>query len=817
MWRPENRILNTIDKEVLIEIRNSQKGSSQVPKALQKIHEDLIFEWREDENKVVRTRAISRIEELIKTKDVIVAVGSSGSGKSTAIHHVALRLHNEEGYNIVPVHSPEEIIQYCEPKNKQVFVIDDVCGKSTIDLGLINRWETLSTDIQKMIEDHKVKILLSCRRYIYLDRSFEGLELLSKTACDFVSNYSLTEFERNQIARIYLTEKINRCSYFFAYPISVIRSDLDLLRKATDQTTLATMSLFIVFNNSLDENILSRSHSMTKLLEDISDHFHLQARFSIKVVKSELQKLEMSYVKKTVTTYKILHDKIYDIFLSFCGEHFFDLVLEVSHRDVIHDRFVLESIKNENQILTKDENDITVPDMEENHYFKRILKDIQKGFIKDIFRNRQFKYLSFRNKLFQYIRHELDIKKVLLDVSSEELSNMLLSMTRQCYWDMVPILLTEHVDVNVRDWKGTPLYFALEKGNVGISKLLLDHQADPNIKGWLEKGSQTPLHIAVNNGNIDLVKLLLTRNANVNVQSNFIRKETPLQVALQHQNDNIVKLLLDHKANCNLYCKFTKPPLYEAVSQGNPNLTLLLLNHMADPNICDKNSRDTPLHVASSQGNIDIVKILLDHKADLTIKNELGETPLFRAIEKNYTDVVKLQLETKSDLNICNNENESLLFKASRMCHTDIVKLLLENNCDSNICNKKNESPLFISSMFGHTDTVKLLLEHNCDPYICNDMNISPLFAASENGHTDIVRLLLEHNSDPNKCNNDNMSPLFAASKNGHIDIVRLLLEHRFDSNICNDNNISPLFAASENGHTDIVKLLLEHNTDHKK
>ncbi|XP_076087737.1 uncharacterized protein LOC143058158 [Mytilus galloprovincialis] len=201
----KDRILNTIDKEVLIEIRNSRKESSQVPKALQKIHEDLIDEWRENENKVVKTRAISRIEELLKTKDVIVAVGSSGCGKSTAIHHVALLLHNKEGYNIVPVHSPEEIIQYCEPKYKQVFVLDDFCGKATINHGLITRWETLSTDIQKVIADHKVKILLSCRKHIYCDRSFEGLKLLS-TACDFVSNYSLTEFERNQIARIYLTE-----------------------------------------------------------------------------------------------------------------------------------------------------------------------------------------------------------------------------------------------------------------------------------------------------------------------------------------------------------------------------------------------------------------------------------------------------------------------------------------------------------------------------------------------------------------------------------------------------------------------------------
>ncbi|XP_071148684.1 ankyrin-1-like [Mytilus edulis] len=839
--------LNNNDKEILIEIRNLEKSSTFVPTALQKQHEDLINEWGQDDKKVVKTRAISRINELLKSADVIVAVGPSGCGKSIAIHHVALWLHNEEGFTIVPVKSPEEIISYCNPKYKQVFVIDDVCGKSTIDNGLVNRWQTWATNIQQVIWDHKIKILLSCRKHIYLDRSFEGVELLSKTACDLVSSsYSLTEIERNQIASIYLTDsEINAikqsrlvekfsffpllCSIyskqkstgvqdFFANPISVIRSDLDLLRKATDQTTLATMSLFIAFNNSLDENVLSRSPDMTELLEAISDHFYLKAPFSIKVVKSELHKLETSYVKKSVSTYKILHDKIYDIFLAFCGEHFFDLVLEVAHRDVIFDRFVLESIQNENQNLAKENIVITVYDKEEDNYFSRILKDIQNqnGFIKDIFLNRQFKCLTFRNKLFQYLRHKVEIKNKLLDVSSEDLSNMLLSMTRQCYWDMVPILLTYQVDVNIRDWKGTPLYFASEKRNIDIAKLLLDHHADPNMKGWLETASQTPLHLAVETENIDLIHLLFAHHANANVTrivSGFDdATETPLHVALQQKHENIVKLLLDHKADYNVLDQWKRTPLYKTVRQGSPNLTMLLLQYGANPNIGEKYHYNTPLHEAFSKGNIDMIKMLLDYKADLNIKNEDGETPLFKAVEKNHSDIVKIHLKQK-DLKVCNNNYESLLFKASSMGHTKLVTLLLENNCDYNVCNTKNESPIFISSLFAHAGTLKVLLEHKCDPNICNEMNMSPLFVASENGHTDIVRLLLEHKCDPNMCNDSNESPLFIASKEGHHNIVKLLLE-RSCVNMENENKISSFFAASENGHTDIVRLFLEHNCD---
>lgn len=92
------------------------------------------MDWKKEEHRVVRTRALTCLENLLTKKDVIVAVGSPGCGKSTAIHHLAIRLYKQEGYNILPVNSPQDIIQYYNPQCNQVFVIDDVCGKYTIDL-----------------------------------------------------------------------------------------------------------------------------------------------------------------------------------------------------------------------------------------------------------------------------------------------------------------------------------------------------------------------------------------------------------------------------------------------------------------------------------------------------------------------------------------------------------------------------------------------------------------------------------------------------------------------------------------------------------
>ncbi|VDI15846.1 Hypothetical predicted protein [Mytilus galloprovincialis] len=865
--------LTETNKEILIKLINLENAAS-TPNVLQNLNAERVQVWKEEERKVVKTRAFSRIEKLLQTNNIIVVVGSSGCGKSTAIHHAALHLHNLEDYEIVPVYTPGKIIRFCEPNSKQVFVIDDVCGQSTIVSELVDKWTRCSANIEKVVKDYNVKILLSCRTHIYRDRAFKKLTVLTKSSCDLESEYSLSKEERNQIASKYLTvNEVNalqlvgvmgRFSFFpllcrmysgfaerefiksyefFSNPIKVIRDDLELLMNANDQTSFATLTLFIAYNNSIHEELLSKKSGIKQVLEDISDYFHMQAHFSIRIVQSELDKLMLSYVKNTEKTFSILHEKIYDIFLSFCGEHFVDLVIEVAHKDVIRDRFVLESIQTENQNQTRNKRIIKVPYTREKQYFERILKDVRNGFIKDIFLNRQFKCLTFRNKLFPYLQHELDIKKVLLDLSSAEISNLLLSMAGQCYWDMVPILLTEHVDINVRDKNEcTPLYFASEKGNIDIAKVLLENQADPNISGWFAGVCQTPLTIAVNNGNVDLVKLLFAHHA-------YINTKNILHTALEQKNESIAKLLLDHKADCNMFYASGRTPLYETVRQKSYNLTFLLLNHGADPNISTcTGDKNTPLHIAFSQGNINIVKILLDYKGNLTIKNALGEIPVFLAVEKNYIDLVRLHLTYNFDLNICNNKNESLLSKASTLCHTDIVKLLLEHHCDSNICNAQNESPLYISSKSGHADIVTLLLEHKCNPNICNDNNVSPLFAAFENGDINIVRLLLEHSSDPNTCKNS--SPVYTALSDDEADIVRLLSEHKCDPNICmvcSDTNYNILhefrdidmfrllsqykcdpymcmvcnflkkiflLAASANGRIDIVKLLFERQND---
>ncbi|CAG2229249.1 ABC.CD.A [Mytilus edulis] len=165
------------------------------------VHNSLLEEWYRIDEKVVQTKAIERIEEILKNEQVVTVIGPPGCGKSTSIHHVALLLHNEENYDILPVNSPEEIKLYYNSECKQMFVYDDICGKYAIDNQVLGNWCRLSNEIQVVLSNSKVKILSSYRNYIFKDRQFSRAKLISDVYVDITSEtYALSIKERSLMA-----------------------------------------------------------------------------------------------------------------------------------------------------------------------------------------------------------------------------------------------------------------------------------------------------------------------------------------------------------------------------------------------------------------------------------------------------------------------------------------------------------------------------------------------------------------------------------------------------------------------------------------
>lgn len=92
----------------------------------------------------VVTRATKYVNESLESTNCVIVTGKAGTGKSSIIHFVALQLKENNGFEIIPfVTDPREIIYYFNPKRNQVFVIDDICGKNSININTVQLWKDL--------------------------------------------------------------------------------------------------------------------------------------------------------------------------------------------------------------------------------------------------------------------------------------------------------------------------------------------------------------------------------------------------------------------------------------------------------------------------------------------------------------------------------------------------------------------------------------------------------------------------------------------------------------------------------------------------
>jgi ankyrin repeat protein len=111
---------------------------------------------------------------------------------------------------------------------------------------------------------------------------------------------------------------------------------------------------------------------------------------------------------------------------------------------------------------------------------------------------------------------------------------------------IVELLLEWGADVDggsYRGPQGTPLQAAAFEGDIEIVKLLLNKNADPNIKGGM---NVTALHAASYRGFTDIVRLLITHGANVNCEGGD--HVTALGAADFAAHTDIVELLIKHGA-----------------------------------------------------------------------------------------------------------------------------------------------------------------------------------------------------------------------------------------------------------------------------
>ncbi|XP_029414483.1 ankyrin repeat and SOCS box protein 3 isoform X1 [Nannospalax galili] len=179
----------------------------------------------------------------------------------------------------------------------------------------------------------------------------------------------------------------------------------------------------------------------------------------------------------------------------------------------------------------------------------------------------------------------------------------------QGHWKIAQILLEAGADPNATTLEeNTPLFVAVENGQIDVLRLLLRHGA--NVNGSHSMCGWNSLHQASFQGNVEIIKLLLRKGANKECQDDF--GITPLFVAAQYGKLESLNIFISSGSNVNCQALDKATPLFIAAQEGHTECVELLLSSGADPDLyCNEDNWQLPIHAAAQMGHTKILELLI--------------------------------------------------------------------------------------------------------------------------------------------------------------------------------------------------------------
>ncbi|CAG2250680.1 Putative ankyrin repeat protein MM_0045 [Mytilus edulis] len=816
-------------------------------------HQIVIEEWEEQNKLFIKTDAVDFILESLKEKNCCTVIGISGIGKSATIHHVALFLRDTEGYRIIPIHSPSEIDKYFQRNRKQIFVIDDICGKYTVIQTEVEKWIKRNDSIQRVLNCNNIKVIASSRIQVFNEKQFKRLQLFTQRFCNLSSDiYCLSSQVKLQIARQYLpqaaVEQIENdldkyeflplmfalykslCKgkehfdavQFFKNPFNIYTEEIDALYELLDQTKFCALFFLVIYNGYFDVSFFTKDESEQErqTREDFVEDCGIPRNTLRQRILEQLKSLVPLFVRSNndlsgqVISFSAIHDKTFDFLCYYFGNRFQQSFLRFADSEMLNERTMLKSLVSTDEDV--EEFTILIDDFNEDRYFKRIVDQWSSGKLASLFYSRQMNYETYRNKLINFLNRlpkekckemmtiEIDKEVVQFNFIDDSCSGLLpvspLSLSfKRNFSDLVKYILDFINDT---------------KGFSDVVRILIDKGSNIDFRdtnGW------TPSMAACEHGHKSIVELLLKSEANVRQADNY--GWTPFMRACGKGHADVVKILIENGIKINQKDKYGQTPFMLAIENGHHNIVELLSMKITKHEI--DNKARSPLIFACDNGWTNIVELLINREADVNIVDIYGMTPLLAAANHGYKQIVMILLASGSIVyNIC--KNISILIKwAFQDGNEDVIKIL--TNCrDESEGSKCGWIPLIAATIDKQDTLVKLLIsqganvnisdtdEKEADVNLSNIVGESPLILECYKDNSDIIRLLIEKGADVNVSNKDGETPLILACNKDNTDIIRLLIEKGANVNVSNDVGDNPLILECHKNNTDTISLLIE-------
>jgi len=220
---------------------------------------------------------------------------------------------------------------------------------------------------------------------------------------------------------------------------------------------------------------------------------------------------------------------------------------------------------------------------------------------------------------------------------------------------------------------GTALHVAVVAGSEAVARRLLEHRADPEVRG--RRDGLTALDLAVRARHLDIAEMLLEHGAKANMLSEGASGWRPLLSAVDASSVEASEMLMDHGAHADLPSEY---PLHVAARLGDAPMVALLLRRGARCDAPDASGR-TPLHHAARFGRPEVVSMLLRERASPDAQDSAyGHTPLHLAAIYNTLEVAGVLLQGRADFRARCRRGLAPVEVAIKHGHHDFTQLLLQ-------------------------------------------------------------------------------------------------------------------------------------------
>nr|XP_034329461.1 ankyrin-3-like isoform X2 [Crassostrea gigas]XP_034329462.1 ankyrin-3-like isoform X2 [Crassostrea gigas] len=840
--------------------------------------EEVIFDqWKQDDINFISTQACEKVKNMIKSWNLVIVAGHSGSGKSTIIQHIAL-LYREQGWTVKRVKKVEDIVDEYNSsrfqKNKTICVFNDPLGKESFDEIYNDSWQRYEKDLKLYLKT--AKILMSCRTCIISDSRVERY-LVNQSAMVDIDNeknrlsidekrHILTEYKLNMnlsdddcneiveveryfplLCNLYSSkdEYISKGVRFFTEPVTVLKEEIRGF-KEKDKGKYCALALLVLFNDDLCVSDLLKNKDTENKFKHTLKLCGLPASTPVTAIENYLASLKDCFVKMIGDRYHFYHDLVMEVTTHVFGTDYPTETIKYADIGLLRKKVRLEDCK--------EHTDPFIIYLSDNYIEKlgeRLFNELFGNRLIDVVLNPCLKTKRMIEALTKIIQKHPKKLPMLLEKKNLKFKNpnnytaKHLHLTKLAFMglenDLSPLfvlIVYSHTDLSLEcldsltrmhiNFKSSSLLPAVYcNGSMQLFHLFSkDHVKESFTNVW---GGLYPIHIVSAFHNYEILKELIMIDDDINSVSHTWNQLTPLLIATgnnyqeygyysykttgAYRRDKTVHLLLSYKAIINSCDEDGASPLYIACQNGHDSTVQLLLSNGANINSCNKNGA-SPLYIACQNGHDSTVQLLLNNGANIELCANDGASPLYIACQNGHDSTVQLLLSNGAHINLCTKDRTSPLYIACQNGHYSTVQRLLSNGADINSCNKNGVSPLYIACQNGLDSIVQLLLKNGSDIKLCNKNRVSPLYIACDNGHDSTVEILLNNGSDINLCKKNGASPLYIACQNGLDSTVQLLLNNGANIDLCAKDRTSPLYKACQKGHYSIVQLLLSNGAN---